>query len=96
MHDMNPVVRSTVIELLDRETETSANPEGEALRRWANCRKDLQRWSLNDKIDRLTRERISASDSGDTEQEKSLRREISGLRRERSRLKETDELTLSS
>ncbi len=96
VHDMNPVVRSTVIELLDREAETSANPEGEALRRWANCRKDLQRWSLNDKIDRLTRERISASDSGDTEQEKSLRREISGLRRERSRLKETDELTLSS
>ena len=96
VHDMNPVVRSTVIELLDREMETTVNPDGEALRRWANCRKDLQRWSLNDKIDRLTRERISASDSGDTEQEKSLRREISGLRRERSRLKETDELTLSS
>ena len=96
VQDMNPVVRSTVIELLDRETEASGNPDGEALRRWANCRKDLQRWSLNDKIDRLTRERISASDSGDTEQEKSLRREISGLRRERSRLKETDELTLSS
>ena len=96
VHDMNPVVRSAVIELLDREEETTINPAGEALRRWANCRKDLQRWKLNDEIDRLTRERISASDSGDTEQEKNLRREISGLRKERSRLKETDEVTLSS
>ena len=97
VHDMNPVIRSAVIGLLDREVEASVNPAAEALRRWANCRKDLQRWRLNDEIDSLTRERISASDSGAAEQEKSLRREISGLRRELSRLRnETDELTLSS
>jgi hypothetical protein len=94
---MNPVVRSAVIELLDREVEDSVNSSAEVLRRWTNCSKDLQRWRLNDEIDRLTRERISASDSGAVEQEKSLRREISGLRKELSRLrKEPDELTLSS
>lgn len=97
VHDMNPLVRSAVIEILNREEEVSVNSTSEAMRHWANCRKDLQRWKLNDEIDKLTRERISASDSGDTDQEKSLRKEITSLRRERSRLlKETDELTLSS
>ena|GEM_PF-212770 len=97
VHDMNPVVRSAVIELLDREVEASVNSSAEVLRRWTNCSKDLQRWRLNDELDRLIRERISASDSGAVEQEKSLRREISGLRKELSRLrKEPDELTLSS
>ncbi|MEE3199047.1 MAG: hypothetical protein VX254_03370, partial [Planctomycetota bacterium] len=97
VHDMNPLVRSAVIELLDREVEASVNSAAEALRRWKNCSKDLQRWRLNDEIDRLTRERISASDSGAADQETNLRREISGLRKELSRLrKEPDELTLSS
>ena len=97
VHDMDPAVRKAVIPILHEEAEVPMDSGSESLRRWTGCRKDLQRWKINAGLDRLTRERLSASSAGDADLEKSLSKEITGLRKEKSRLREeTDELTLSS
>jgi len=56
------------------------------------CRRDLRRWTIQDKIATLKADRAVARNSGDTERAMALRMEIIALRRELTQLlKETDE-----
>ena len=98
LHDeMHPVVRQAVFNILNEQDEEQGTLGADLAIQLENCIKDLHRLELQYNIDSRKEERVAAGKAGDTERERELRKEVTGLRKELSRLRsmETDEMTMS-
>ena len=100
--DMHPALRQAVFDIFNEQDDEPGELDADSSLQVENCEKDLRRWGLRDNLKGLKEERALACKAGETERELKLRKEITGLRKELSRLRtetmeamETDELTMS-
>ena len=101
--DMHPALRQAVFDIFNEQDDKPGGLDAaDSSLQVENCEKDLRRWGLRDNLESLKEERALACKAGETERELELRKEITGLRKELSRLRtetmeamETDELTMS-
>ena len=100
--DMHPALRQAVFDIFNAQDDEPGELDADSSLQVENCEKDLRRWGLRDNLKSLKEERALACKAGETERELKLRKEITGLRKELSRLRtetmeamETDELTMS-
>jgi hypothetical protein len=101
--DMHPALSQAVFDIFNEQDDKPGGLDAaDSSLQVENCEKDLRRWGLRDNLESLKEERALACKAGEAERELELRKEITGLRKELSRLRtetmeamETDELTMS-
>ena len=89
---LSGMVERLVFKILNQIDENSELPGVDQAEQLEKCRRDLRRWSIQNKITTLKADRAVARNSGDTERAMALHMESIALRRELTQLlKETEE-----
>ena len=89
---LSGMVEKLVFKILNQIDENSELPGVDQAEQLEKCRRDLRRWSIQNKITTLKADRAVARNSGDTERAMALHMESIALRRELTQLlKETEE-----